>query len=465
MTETTRTQMPDRSPAARPRSGNWPLVALIACGVVLAFYYWYRTRLPSEITIAGGPENGRYSEIAQGLARELKHRLGIQVTVVETGGSLENLRLIRDQVADLALYQPETQLILEGQPAMGADLPAASFVSNLYPEYLLPVRAVSGKADLNSLNGQIWSCNDRKSGDYAMTMLLVQHLFPDDSGIDVRTVSYTDLPDLIGQGQINIAVACCGLQTPMLKNLLRPDTAELATVPAVDALARKNTSLSRGIVPAGYFSTAPSIPKTDFATVTLQAQLVARTNASIRIVEEATRVIVDPVFQRRLELTELFDGGVEYAAAPSEFEMHPGAQHVFQPDLKPMINPDFVEGTEGLRSFIVSMLAAIWLLHRWWSRRQVRGQEHRLDRYIRELLDMERQQMDVDGEGGSEESQVLQGLLDQVTVLRQHALSEFTAHELNEDRAVDCFIEMCHALSDKINAKLLRHSVLSLKRE
>ena len=128
-----------------------------------------------------------------------------------------------------------------------------------------------------------------------------------------------------------------------------------------------------------------------------------------------------------------------------------------------MINPDFVEGTEGLRSFIVSMLVAMWLVHRWWTRRQIRSQQHRLDRFIRALLQLELQQMDVDGEGGQEESKVLQQLLDQVTLLRQDALSEFTAHEMNEDRAVDCFIEMCHALSDKINAKLLRHAVLALK--
>ena len=67
--------------------------------------------------------------------------------------------------------------------------------------------------------------------------------------------------------------------------------------------------------------------------------------------------------------------------------------------------------------------------------------------------------MDVDGEGDASEAAALQKMLDQVTVLRQEALQEFTAHELNEDRAVDCFIEMCHALSDKINAKLTRYSL------
>ena len=108
----------------------------------------------------------------------------------------------------------------------------------------------------------------------------------------------------------------------------------------------------------------------------------------------------------------------------------------------------------------MSLLAAGWLLRRWWVRRQIRSQEHRLDRYIRELLNLEQAQMEVDGEGGPEESKTLQSMLDRVTVLRQEALAEFTAHELSEDRAVDCFIEMCHALSDKINAKLTRHVIL-----
>lgn len=139
--------------------------------------------------------------------------------------------------------------------------------------------------------------------------------------------------------------------------------------------------------------------------------------------------------------------------------MHVGASHIFFPELKPLINPDFVEGTEGLRSFVVSILVAAWLLHRWWSRRQIRSQEHRLDRYIRKLLELELEQLEVDGEGGPGEAKALQEMLDKVTYLRQEALSEFSAHELNEDRAADSFVQMCHALSDKINGKLIRQAI------
>ena len=102
---------------------------------------------------------------------------------------------------------------------------------------------------------------------------------------------------------------------------------------------------------------------------------------------------------------------------------------------------------------------AAWLLHRWWSRRQIRSQEHRLDRYIRKLLELELEQLEVDGEGGPGEAKALQEMLDKVTYLRQEALSEFSAHELNEDRAADSFVQMCHALSDKINGKLIRQAI------
>ncbi len=53
----------------------------------------------------------------------------------------------------------------------------------------------------------------------------------------------------------------------------------------------------------------------------------------------------------------------------------------------------------------------------------------------------------------------LQKLLDEVTELRQDALGKLSVHELNEDRGAACFVDMCHELSQKINAKLTRQSM------
>jgi hypothetical protein len=196
----------------------------------------------------------------------------------------------------------------------------------------------------------------------------------------------------------------------------------------------------------------------------MRAQLLTNKKTSTRLAEAVTEIVTDARFQRDNQLTELFAGGTEYAVDGAEFELHTGASHIYYPEFKPLINPDFVEGTEGLRSFVVSILFATWLLYHWWTRRSILGTEHRLDRYIHQLLELERRQLDFDANLDSDDTSSLQDMLDEVTMLRQEALSEFTAHELNEDSAADCFMHMCHALSDKISAKLTRQTLIQLLR-
>ena len=72
------------------------------------------------------------------------------------------------------------------------------------------------------------------------------------------------------------------------------------------------------------------------------------------------------------------------------------------------------------------------------------------------MLDIERRQLGLDEDESGKDIEKLQRLLDEVTQLRQEALGEFNAHSMNEDPSVACFVQMCHALSDKINAKLTR---------
>lgn len=451
-------------PASRLAAVPWPVfLAVLGLGLLIGGYYW-QTRLPKVITIAGGPEHGRYAAIAKELATELRERLGIKVVVATTMGSLENLQLLESRTADLGFYQPQTRQILESPPEKPATAAAVSFISNVYAEYLMPIGRTGGKlTELTAMTDRVWCCNDRLSGDYAMTRLLLEHLGTDDQLAEVRSVPYAEMAGRLADGNADVGVICCGLQAPILKQILTTGRSQLLPIPAVDALAEKHISLIRETIPAGFFSTSPLIPNRDFSTVAMQAQLLAGRDVSVRVVEEVTRILTDAEFQRRVQLSELFGGGAAYAVQRPEFEMHAGAEHIFYPDLKPLVNPEFVEGTEGLRSFIVSMGFAAWLLHRWWVRRQAISQEHRLDRYIRSLLRLELQQMDVDGLGGPEEGKVLQDLLDQVTRLRQEALAEFTAHELNEDRAAECFVGMCHALSDKVNGKLIRHCILQTR--
>ena len=161
-------------------------------------------------------------------------------------------------------------------------------------------------------------------------------------------------------------------------------------------------------------------------------------------------------FQHELELTELFAHDNAFASAKPEFPVHAGSDHFFNPDIKPLLNPNFVEATEGLRSFVVSILVAGWFLATWLKRRSERSQTHRLDRLIHSIMDIEERQMSLDEEPSGSDIEALQRILDELTELRRKALGEFTFHDINDDRSVECFLVMCYSLSEKINAKLTR---------
>lgn len=453
-----------KTDASRSWAKSFPWLTALVVVLLMLTSVWYLShgRLPGRIVIAGGPRNGRYAVIAHGLAEELTRRWGIQAEVLHTRGSLDNLEHLQQHKADIGLYQPGTQRILGGAEASEPKNEPALFVSNLFSEYLIPVAPVAKSIDLATATELVLSSSGKVSGDYAAARVLMQHLKIDPQAVQMKSVRYTDLPEALRQQQMDAAILCCSLKAPILQQVLNDGVGKLLDIPAVPALALKSTSVAAATIPAGYFDARSGIPARDFETVCFRAQLLASPAASVRLVEEVTDIVSDSRFQRRLELNELFAGGTAYATSQPEYSLHPGAAHIHFPGLKPLLNPDFVEGTEGIRSFVVSLVAAIWLLARWWKKRQERSQEHRLDRYVHDLLQLERDQMNVDGENGAKDLQQLQQMLDQVTELRQEALSEFTAHELNEDRAVDCFIEMCHALSDKINAKLTRATLIQL---
>jgi uncharacterized protein len=444
---------------------HWWTLFIAALASIFGATYWYRTRLPAEVTIYGGPEDGRYDELARAVADQLHQRHKIRVKVVSSEGSLENLKELKSGNAHFAFYQPRTREFLNPNASMPTSEPA-SFVANVYTEVVVPFSTPSQAENIfsQSEKNTTWGCSGPKSGDYAATRVLFDHVGILVEDHKIATVPYQKMVDQMQQGELDAGVIATGMHAPVLEQVFASPHCRPVEVPFTAALAHKHTSLRETVIPAGFYQIHPPLPQTDFHTVGLRAQLLTNKETSTRLVEAVTKIVTDARFQRDNQLVELFAGGTEYAVDGAEFALHAGASNIYYPEFKPLINPDFVEGTEGLRSFVVSILFATWLLYHWWTRRSILGNEHRLDRYIHQLLELERRQLDFDANLDSDDTSSLQDLLDEVTMLRQEALSEFTAHELNEDSAADCFMHMCHALSDKINAKLTRQTLIQLLR-
>jgi len=463
---------PDQLPTASPRSSLRLMVAifclLVAIPVVAHLLWQQWTALPNVVRIATGSEGGRYRQVSEALGQALKDQLQMNVEFVESRGSLTNLKLLRERTVDFALVQPEAVDL-----SLSESTPFRS-VASVYSEVVqLLVRHDSGIQSAFDLKGRIVSVGPRESGDNATAAIVLEHvgLSIADGDVTARYFDYSQILAGFQDGSLDAALVTIGLNADFLQQVatLTEDGESLIRVlgvPHPDALALKHLSLRTYEIPTAAFSAAPfAVPARPVTTVAVRAQLVTRDDVSVNLVEETTRILTDLRFDRDIRLRELLRDGLLFARNHTVFPLHDGASQFYDPDLKPLLPPDFVEATEGLRSFVVSILVAGWLTFRWWRQTRERQQEHRLDRCIQSLLDIERRQMDLDQSDTRDDGESLQLLLDEVTALRQDALRELTAHDLNDDPAASVFVGMCHALSDKINAKLTRQRLDTRLRE
>ena len=432
---------------------------ILACAVLAALLtgvllYRAATRVPSSVVIAAGPAGGNYFQLSKEIATRLEQNLGTKVEVLESRGALDNLHRIQAGLVDFALYQPDTARGRNEDESPNA----AAFVANLYSEVLhIFVAPDSGIESAVDLRGKKVAIGSRDSGDFSINKTLLEHLGIGLDEIEVADVVYRDIPELLKSGQLDAACMAGGLHSPAFVETAKVPGVRLIPVPFAEAMALHHVSTFPSSIPAGFYSSdAPVLPHTEIKTVSRRAKLLTRPDAPTVLVEAVTNVVMDEHFQRSNELHELFDRGKSFAMANPEFPMHPGAEHIYNPELKPLLNPDFVDATEGLRSFFFSLLVAGWLLARWLRDRRLKQDEHELDQFVRRVLDIERRQLGLDEDESGDDVEQLQRLLDEVTQLRQEALGEFNAHSMNEDPSVACFVQMCHALSNKINAKLTR---------
>ena len=447
------------------------IVATLLLPLLISWSYHAFTSPPGTVVIATGPAGGRYAAVSRSLADTIQNELNIRVELRDTSGSLENLRLLESGDVDLALYQHGARSIMQQhhmEPNPGAGRPdpavATTFIANLYSEVAHLIVHEDADMDRSSdwRNKRV-AVGGETSGDFALSLLFLDHIGLSLDDIEAEHASYLEIEERFREGSLDAALITSGPGAPILRQLLgeaEEHHCDIRSIQFADALAARHITVSPYTIPAGYYRTQePVKPGTDVETVSFRAQLLTRSDVSTRLVESVTRIVLDEQFQADNDLAELFAQGREFASDKPEFDVHHGAVHVFEPELKPILNTDFVEATEGIRSFVVSLLIAGYLAFRWWREREQRSKEHRLDRYILAVLDIEQRQLDFDQQPGADDTTELQDLLDEVTALRQEALREFSAHEINEDRAVECFVEMCHALSDKINAKLTRQRI------
>lgn len=443
------------------------VVALIFVPFVITSVYEKSTALPKEIAIAAGPPGGRYLVLSGSLAREIEKKLKVKVHVVSTDGSLENLLLLQAGQAEFVLYQAGTLEIfseLEPDSLREAGLSHESvartvaFIASLdsQPEHLI-VRRGAGINTPADLRGKTVNLGLPLSGSHAMSLVLLQHFGLTKKSVNAKYIGFPEIKQQFLDATLDAAFINLGVQSPIFPELFATGKCSILSIPYAEAFTAKHVGMSQYKIPAGiYRYGSRGAPATDIQTVAARMQLLTRTDVPARLVEEVTQIVLSEQFMKKNALQELFVKGPHFAREVPDFSLHPGARRVYEPGPRPLLPPEFVVATEGARSFIFSLIIALFFGIQWLRNKRSRKQAHKLERYIRRLLATEQRQVSLGVQTDANDAEKLQELLDRVTQLKQEAFGSFSVHEVNEDRAVSFFLQMCDGLSDKINTKISR---------
>jgi len=345
-------------------------LALLALSVtlvaVLAIAWWQQSRT-EHITLAAGAPSGESYILGNALKTVVeRHHPRIRITLLETGGTVENLSMLQDGRAQLATAQ--------------ADIPAgprARSVAVLYDDtFQLLVPKQSQAKSLVELEGKRIALA-QSGGQFQSFLHVADHFGLHQADFQFVGTSDEDAGAAFLNGGADALFRVRAIGDPSIQRLVQSGKARFLPLEHAAAMKIKYPAFEAALIPIGAYLGNPPIPAQDFPTVAVHRTLLARDDANAA----AIRAITGALLERRQEIMQEIPVSMtevrlllvqtrrpeqQSAIGPA---LHPGALSFYEKD-KPsflLAHADYV----GLILTVGLMAGSwIWELKRWMQRQQ-----------------------------------------------------------------------------------------------
>ncbi|WP_375208668.1 TAXI family TRAP transporter solute-binding subunit [Hyphomonas jannaschiana] len=245
----------------------WPLIAVAAVGLIAALMVMDPAP-PKKIRFAAGAQGGAYHAYAERYQR-LMQAQGVEVSLVDTAGSIENLRLLDEGEVDVALVQ--------GGLASRQDREQLHSLGGLFPEpFWVFVRAGNGINTFGDLRGYRFAIGPDGSGTRALALSLQSEFGGTWPTTAQMTLSGSEAADALRAGAVDAVAFAASVEAPYVQDLLRDPAVKLLPFERAPALARRQDALSAVTLLRGVIDIGADIPATDVPLVAPVAQLAIR---------------------------------------------------------------------------------------------------------------------------------------------------------------------------------------------
>lgn len=350
-----------------------PVVLLSVVAAIAFAAAWVRSRNQVyELVIATGSQDGEYYAFAEALATVIaRHQPDIDIQVLATEGAQQNLELLEQDRAQLAIVQSDTP-----------PQPSARAVAYLFPEvFHLVARTDANINTFNDLRGKRVAIMPEGSGSHRLFWALSQHYNLQETDFTPVIMSPDDAYAALQQGEVDALSRVMALGNPSLSQLLSTSRAELIPIDQVAALQLSLPYLEATEIPKGTYDGATPTPPDDLAVVGVRAVLISHETANPDVIRKVTQTL----FEFRNELVALHPRAAAMRL-PDSMEnlglpIHTGAQAYYNQD-EPVFLVEYAEPIGLLLSVSVLCFSGIWQFRLWLEGRQ----KNRADTYNLEIL-------------------------------------------------------------------------------
>jgi TRAP transporter TAXI family solute receptor len=347
-------------------------VVLVVIVAVAAYVYYDQTRVYT-IRIGTSGEGSLSYSFGRAFAKiASRENPRIQIQIVETEGSAENMQLLHEGKLDFAIASNDT-------PAV----PEARVVAFVYPSiFHLIVPTDSPIQNVVDLKGKRVGTPSVGGGSYNsfLTLLKYYDIQPEEFA-SFQNLSSSKLPEAFLQGELDAQFGSDAIGLERQAKSLSSGRARLVVLDQAAAMRLTLPYIEAVIIPKGAYKANPPVPAEDLQTIGIQTSLLAHRNLEIHLVQEITQML----FDYRLELAEaapqLADLKSPLESVTLGMAVHEGALAYYNRDQPNFLqeNPDYI----ALLITLVTMGFSAVLTVR---SRLSQKQKSRADQYTQEIV-------------------------------------------------------------------------------
>ena len=262
-----RTVAPRRKSRRSDAFKTFGLPALLVLAGFLVAWQFVDPAPPSRLVLAAGQPGGAYTSFATRYAERLADH-GVEVEILETRGSVDNLERLDAREADVAFVQG-------GTAGRYRDTGLVS-LGSVYFEPLwvfhqgdIPLETLAG------LTGRRVAVGPQGSGTRALTLNLLGSNGLLDHGVEAVEIGGAEAAEALRSGEIDALFGVAGPSSPLVQGLARDPALALMHFRRASAYSRRHDYLSELLLPEGVIDLAANVPARDVHLLAAAANLVA----------------------------------------------------------------------------------------------------------------------------------------------------------------------------------------------